>query len=84
MVLISNNLNICYPFDLCYSKCRFSTDRIKQGDLIYNVYYLQSELLPLQNYTLVGSLEENPKAVKLLDNRLLMNKISLIVLYDAE
>ena len=28
----------CYPFDLCYSKCRFSTDRIKQGDLVFNVY----------------------------------------------
>ena len=22
--------NTCYPFELCYSKCRFSTDRIKQ------------------------------------------------------
>ena len=31
---------ICYPFDLCYFKCRFSTDRIKQGDLMFNVYYL--------------------------------------------
>ena len=33
--------NICYPFDLFYSKCRFSTDKIKQGDLMFNVYYLQ-------------------------------------------
>ena len=32
--------DICYPFDLCYSKCRVSTDRIKQGDLVFNVYYL--------------------------------------------
>ena len=23
-------IDICYPFDLCYSKCWFSTDRIKQ------------------------------------------------------
>ena len=23
-------INVCYPFDLCYSKCWFSTDRIKQ------------------------------------------------------
>ena len=22
--------NICHPFELCYTKCRFSTDRIKQ------------------------------------------------------
>ena len=28
----------CYPFDLCYFKCRFSTDIIKQGDLMFNVY----------------------------------------------
>ena len=26
--------NTCYPFDLCYSKCRFSTG------LVFNVYYL--------------------------------------------
>ena len=31
---------VCYPFELCYSKCRFSTDRIKQG-LVFNVYYLR-------------------------------------------
>ena len=43
-------LYICYPFDLCYSECRFSTDRIKQGDLMFNVYYLQNEMLSLQKY----------------------------------
>ena len=26
----TNSLYICYPFDLFYSKCWFSTDRIKQ------------------------------------------------------
>ena len=26
--------------DLCYSKCWFSTDKIKQGDHVLNVYYL--------------------------------------------
>ena len=35
-----NKMDKCYPFDLCYSKCRFSTDKIKQGDLVFNVYYL--------------------------------------------
>ena len=29
-------------------KCRFSTDIIKQGDLMFNVYYLQNKVLPLQ------------------------------------
>ena len=43
-------VNVCYPFDLCYLKCRFSTDRIKQGDLMFNVYYLQNEMLSLQKY----------------------------------
>ena len=37
-------MNECYPFDLCYFKCRFSTDRIKQGDLMFNVYYLQNKV----------------------------------------
>ena len=46
----SKQKDTCYPFDLCYSKCRFSTDRIKQGDLMLNVYYLQNEVLPLQQY----------------------------------
>ena len=26
----TGDIHTCYPFDLCYSKCRFSTDRIKQ------------------------------------------------------
>ena len=39
-VITHDVINICYPLDLCYSKCRFSTDRIKQGDLVFNVYYL--------------------------------------------
>ena len=26
---------VCYPLDLCYSKCRFSTDRIKQRSNVY-------------------------------------------------
>ena len=30
--------NICNPFDLCYFKCRFFSDIIKQGDLMFNVY----------------------------------------------
>ena len=30
----------CYPFDLCYSKCRFSTDRIKQGDLSFLMFII--------------------------------------------
>ena len=25
-----SSMHVCYPFDLCYSKCRISTDRIKQ------------------------------------------------------
>ena len=30
MIYCGLNNNKCYPFELCYSKFRFSTDRIKQ------------------------------------------------------
>ena len=46
---------ICYPFDLCYSKCQFSTDRIKQADFqivdIYNKLsrFLDNEICDIDN-----------------------------------
>ena len=27
---LNENIHKCYPFELCYSKCQVSTDRIKQ------------------------------------------------------
>ena len=28
-------MHLCYPFELCYSKCQFSTDRIKQRSISF-------------------------------------------------
>ena len=56
IIFFKGTIHKCYPFDLCYSKCRFSTDRIKQGDLVFNVYYLLNKVLSLQKYKMKGCL----------------------------
>ena len=44
-----NCLYTCYPFELCYSKCRFSTDRIKQRSSVW--------CLLLVNYLCINQLD---------------------------
>ena len=47
-------VHLCYPFKLCYSKCRFSTGRIKHRsrDLCFMFIIFGNKVLLLQKYKL--------------------------------